>query len=126
MADQQAFEPREHTPEFSELECRRLLATRARGRVGLTIGALPVILPVAYEYEDGVITFGIHHDATLQNAAHGHVLAFEVDAYDAESGCGWSVHVLGRATVTSVEEVPGHSVRLRCEIVNGRFLARSS
>ena len=84
-----------------------------------------MIMPVAYEYQDGVITFGIHHDPTLHNAAHGHVLALEVDAYDADSGCGWSVHVLGRATVTSAEKVPGHSVRLRCEIVDGRFLADS-
>ncbi len=139
MADQQAFEHREQAKaQLPELECRRLLATRSRGRVGLTIGALPVIMPVEYRYDDGVITFGIDDDAKLENAANGHVLAFEVDAYDPDSGCEWSVHVLGRATVVTdadallslleaerAETSPGHSVRLLCEIVDGRFLADS-
>jgi len=140
MADQHAFEHREHQkPELSELECRQLLATRSRGRVGLTIGALPVIMPVEYEYDKGVITFGIDHDAKLEHAANGHVLAFEVDAYDPESGSGWSVHVLGRATVITddadallalleeerAQTSRAHSVRLLCEIVDGRFLADS-
>ena len=66
---------------------------------GLTSGALPVIMPVEYVYEAGVITFRTEHDAKLRAAEHGDVLAFEVDAYDPASGHGWSVHVLGRATV---------------------------
>ena len=84
---------------LSEQECRRLLSTRTLGRVGLTSGALPVIMPVEYVYEAGVITFRTAHDAKLRAAEQGDVLAFEVDAYDAASGHGWSVHVLGRATV---------------------------
>jgi nitroimidazol reductase NimA-like FMN-containing flavoprotein (pyridoxamine 5'-phosphate oxidase superfamily) len=140
MADQGACERRERSKAvLPELECRRLLATRTRGRVGLTIGALPVIMPVEYHYGDGVITFGIDDDAKLENAADGHVLAFEVDAYDPESGCEWSVHVLGRAAVITDDAdallslleaeragaSSGHSVRLLCEIVDGRFLADS-
>lgn len=139
MADRKAFEHKEPArAALPELECRRLLATRSRGRVGLTIGALPVIMPVEYRYDDGVITFDINDDAKLENAANGHVLAFEVDAYDPDSGCEWSVHVLGRATVITdadyllpvleverAEAPPGHSVRLLCEIVDGRFLADS-
>jgi hypothetical protein len=125
---------------LSEQDCCRLLATRTLGRVGLTSGALPVIMPVEYVYEDGVITFRTEHDAKLRSAAHGDVLAFEVDAYDPITGQGWSVHVLGRATVlvedcdvaplpTLDDECPGeprrHCVRLHCEIVTGRRLASS-
>jgi uncharacterized protein len=105
--------------------------------VGVTIGALPVIVPVEYSYGDGVVTFGIDDDEKLQRAADGHVLAFEVDAYDAESGSGWTVHVLGRATVITddadallslleaerAEKSPRHSVRLLCEIIDGHLLA---
>jgi len=125
---------------LSEHDCRRLLATRTLGRVGLTSGALPVIMPVEYVYEDGVITFRTEHDAKLRSAAHGDVLAFEVDAYDPVSGHGWSVHVLGRATVHAEEcdvaplptlddacpDTPRrHYVRLHCEIMTGRLLASS-
>jgi uncharacterized protein len=126
--------------ELSQQECLRLLTTRTLGRVGLTSGALPVILPVEYVYDDGVITFRSEHDAKLRAATHGDVLAFEVDAYDPASGHGWSVHVLGRATVivdeNHVASLPTldredphdarrHYVRLNCEIVTGHRLASS-
>lgn len=125
---------------LSEQDCRRLLATQTLGRVGLTSGALPVIMPVEYVYEEGVITFRTEHDAKLRAAEHGDVLAFEVDAYDPASGHGWSVHVLGRATVLAedygvaplptldderADEPRRHYVRLHCEILTGRRLSSS-
>jgi nitroimidazol reductase NimA-like FMN-containing flavoprotein (pyridoxamine 5'-phosphate oxidase superfamily) len=135
------FEPEtSETGMLPQAECRRLLATRTLGRVGLTTGALPRIMPVEYVYDDGVITFRTEHDVKLHAAVHGAVLAFEVDAYDAESGSGWSVHVLGRATVlaadhelaplptldaTAPPEAPRHYVRLHCEIVSGTRLMSS-
>jgi len=134
------FESAEGNTVLAETECRRLLGTRAFGRVGLTTGALPMIMPVEYVYDQGVITFRTEHDTKLVAAVHGAVLAFEVDAYDAESGTGWTVHVLGRATVigaqyeaapmpTLDDERPvgprRHYVRLHCEIVSGRRLASS-
>ena len=97
-----------------------------------------MIMPVEYVYEDGVIIFRTEHDTKLHAAVHGAVLAFEVDAFDPGSGIGWSVHVLGRATVVTAdhdvaplptlddehpEEPRRHYVRLHCEIVNGRRLA---
>jgi uncharacterized protein len=103
-----------------------------------------VIVPVEYVYEAGVITFRTAHDAKLRAAEQGDVLAFEVDAYDAASGHGWSVHVLGRATVLAddceVASLPTiddedrdetavrprhHYVRLHCEILTGRRLVSS-
>jgi hypothetical protein len=96
-------------------------------------------MPVEYVYEDGAIVFRTEHDPKLRAAAHGNVLAFEVDAYDPQSGTGWSVHVLGRATVqTAALDVaplptldgeraggPDHYIRLHCEIVSGRRLVSS-
>jgi uncharacterized protein len=122
-----------------ESECRRLLATRTLGRVGLTSGALPVIMPVEYVYDQGVIVFRTEPDAKLRAALHGAVLAFEVDAFDPDTGLGWSVLVHGRATVLTTEhelaplatldecsgESRRHYVRLHCELVSGRRLAAS-
>ncbi len=123
--------------ELSQEQCRFLLASQIFGRVGLTSGALPVIVPVEYVYDDGVITFRTERDSKLRAAEHGDVLAFEVDGYDATSGEGWSVHVLGRATViTHDHEITAlptldlpraaerhHYVRLHCEVVSGRRLS---
>lgn len=125
---------------LTDADCRRLLATRTLGRIGLTSGALPVIMPVEYVYEDGVITFRTEHDTKLRAAVQGAVLAFEVDAYNPTTRQGWSVHVLGRATVLTTEhgiarlptldDAPPdqprcHYVRLHCEIVTGRLLTSS-
>jgi nitroimidazol reductase NimA-like FMN-containing flavoprotein (pyridoxamine 5'-phosphate oxidase superfamily) len=125
---------------LSEAECRRLLARQTLGRVGITSGGLPLILPVHYLYEDGVIVFRTGAGTKLRAAANGDVLAFEVDEYDSRSGRGWSVMVLGRATVVTTDHeqegfpilddaVPGderrHYVRLFCELVTGRMIEKS-
>lgn len=122
---------------LSEVECLRLLGRRTLGRVGITSGGLPLILPVHYIYDNGVIVFRTGTGTKLRAAANGDVLAFEVDAYDAETGRGWSVMVLGRATVVTTEHehvglptldqlAPGeernHYVRLSCELVTGRVI----
>ena len=127
---------------LTQAECRTLLATRTFGRVGVTSGGLPVILPVRYLYSDHVITFRSEPGTKLRAARNGDVLAFEVDAFDEAVGDGWSVLVLGRATVLTTEfecgfdalptfdyaprPEPGNNyVRLRCELVTGRRLPRS-
>ena len=122
---------------LSEAECHRLLGRRTLGRVGITSGGLPLILPVHYIYDNGVIVFRTGAGTKLRAAANGDVLAFEVDAFDAETGRGWSVMVLGRATVVTTEHehvglptldqpAPGeernHYVRLSCELVTGRVI----
>jgi hypothetical protein len=123
---------------MTEAECRTLLATRTFGRVGVTSGGLPVILPVRYLYADGAITFRTGGGTKLRAAESGDVLAFEVDAYDTDTSEGWSVLVLGRATVLTTEhendglptiDAPrdgqprNHYVRVHCEVVTGRRLA---
>jgi hypothetical protein len=120
---------------LSEAECRELLATRTFGRVGVTSGGLPVILPVRYLFVADAITFRTGSGTKLRAAEQGDVLAFEVDAYDDETKHGWSVLVLGRATVLTTEHehagIPtldpsgpdtrnNHYVRLGCELITGR------
>lgn len=118
-----------------EHECRALLSTRTIGRVAFTSGALPVIAPVEYVYDDGVITFRTESALKLGAASQGDVLAFEIDAFDSALGDGWTVLVLGRATVLTADAamVPTldesdpnatryHYVRLHCELVSGRRL----
>jgi nitroimidazol reductase NimA-like FMN-containing flavoprotein (pyridoxamine 5'-phosphate oxidase superfamily) len=120
---------------LSEDECFALLQTRTLGRVAFTSGALPVIAPVEYVFDDGVITFRTESALKLGAASHGDVLAFEIDTFDSQRGDGWTVLVLGRATVLTAAEatVPTldeseanatryHYVRLHCERVNGRRL----
>jgi len=122
---------------LSETECRELLGTRTFGRVGVTSGGLPVILPVRYLYEADAITFRTGSGTKLRAAEQGDVLAFEVDAYDDETKRGWSVLVLGRASVLTTEHehdgIPtlepsdpdtriNHYVRLGCELITGRRL----
>jgi nitroimidazol reductase NimA-like FMN-containing flavoprotein (pyridoxamine 5'-phosphate oxidase superfamily) len=119
-----AVSPGDATVALTDAECRVLLRSRTLGRVALVSGALPLIIPVEYVFDESSITFRSGHDIELRSSAPGDVIAFEVDAYDPESGEVASVHVLGR---TSVFTEPHASVarqqeyvRLHCEIVRGR------
>ena len=120
---------------LTEDECRTLLATRSFGRVGVTSGGLPVIFPVRYLFAENAITFRTGSGTKLRAAESGDVLAFQVDAYDTDTNEGWSVLVLGRATVLTTEhedddlptldatragERRNHYVRLHCELLTGR------
>jgi nitroimidazol reductase NimA-like FMN-containing flavoprotein (pyridoxamine 5'-phosphate oxidase superfamily) len=100
MTDNRAFLSRDdQVYSLSEPECRELLGSRTFGRVGVTSGGLPVILPVRYLYDKTAITFRTGSGTKLRAAAQGDVLAFEVDAFDDATRTGWSVLVLGRASV---------------------------
>ena len=109
---------------ISDAECRRLLGTQTLGRVGITSGGLPHILPVRYLYDDGAIEFRTGAGSKLRAAVSGDVLAFEVDSFEPESGRGWSVLVLGRASVIGLRGASerDYDVRLRCEMVTGRSI----
>lgn len=117
-------------------ECLRLLATQGVGRVGLSAGALPVILPVNF-YVDGdrilVRTgFGTKLAAAMRNA----VVCVEVDEIDSVYHSGWSVLVTGTAReLTGAEaeaalELPlrpwsdraDHVIAIDIELVSGRRL----
>jgi nitroimidazol reductase NimA-like FMN-containing flavoprotein (pyridoxamine 5'-phosphate oxidase superfamily) len=93
-------------------------------------------MPVNYAYVDGEVLFRTGEGTKLNAATQRAVVAFEVDAYDADSASGWSVLVIGRSSVvtdpTELARLGDHEitpwanrtrnnyVRLRPELVTGR------
>jgi nitroimidazol reductase NimA-like FMN-containing flavoprotein (pyridoxamine 5'-phosphate oxidase superfamily) len=77
--------------------CLDLLATAALGRVGVSSGALPSVVPVNFRFDGRQILIrtgvGTKLDAAVANA----VVAFEVDEIDPVAHTGWSVMVTGIA-----------------------------
>lgn len=78
-------------------ECLRLLARGCVGRLGLTSGALPTVLPVNYRLIDDRVVFRTSAGSKLEAATRDAVVAFEVDEVDAVWHTGWSVVVVGVA-----------------------------
>lgn len=78
-------------------ECLTLLVGEGVGRVGLSMDALPVVLPVNYVVDRGRIIFRTGHGTKLSAALRGAVVCFEVDDIDPRHRSGWSVVVTGTA-----------------------------
>ena len=124
---------------LSPAECERLLAQTTVGRVGISIGALPVVLPVNYAMLDGDVVVRTGAGTKLDAALAGSVVAFEVDHVDPTYHEGWSVLLQGRASeIVDAEELdrarrlplrpwaPGSRdrfIRIPAEVVSGRRIA---
>jgi nitroimidazol reductase NimA-like FMN-containing flavoprotein (pyridoxamine 5'-phosphate oxidase superfamily) len=88
---------------LDELGCARLdraqclarLESTDRGRVAITVGALPEIVPVRYVVSDGTIVFPVRRDEVWR-ATDEYIVAFNAEGVD-ESQHAWSVGVLGRS-----------------------------
>jgi hypothetical protein len=78
-------------------ECLNLLSTERIGRIGITSGAMPVILPINYRVEGERILFRTSAGTKLDAATRHAVVAFEVDHVDPVYHSGWSVVVTGMA-----------------------------
>lgn len=78
-------------------ECLRLLASATLGRVVVTTGALPSVLPVNFQLDRDRILFRTGVGTKLDAATDNAVVAFEVDEIDAGARTGWSVVVTGVA-----------------------------
>ena len=63
-------------------ECLRLLAQAVIGRVGVSSGALPRVLPVNFRLDGGRILIRTARGTKLDAAAANAVVAFEVDDID--------------------------------------------
>ncbi len=125
---------------LSREDCLLLLAHAHLGRVALSVGALPVVLPVNYTLMDGDIVVstvtGSKMDAALANA----VVAFEIDGLDPLYHQGWSVLVRGVARVIAdpdelaraeslhlrpwASPAACHYVRIAADVVTGRRIVR--
>ena len=78
-------------------ECMELLDQARVGRVGVSIDALPAILPVNFTLLDESILFCTVPGTSLARAVAASVVAFQVDSYDPAGSTGWSVLAVGRA-----------------------------
>jgi nitroimidazol reductase NimA-like FMN-containing flavoprotein (pyridoxamine 5'-phosphate oxidase superfamily) len=87
-------------------ECLHLLGTSMLGRLGLTVGALPTVLPVNYRLIGDKVIFRTSIGTKLQAATTNAVVAFQVDDMDPLWHTGWSVVVTGVAReVTDPDEL---------------------
>jgi len=82
-------------PSLPETECRTLLASANFGRLSVTIGALPVVVPVAYQYLGGSITLATGN-GPASRAAHDAVVALGVDNAHLDDDF-WTILVIGYA-----------------------------
>jgi nitroimidazol reductase NimA-like FMN-containing flavoprotein (pyridoxamine 5'-phosphate oxidase superfamily) len=128
------------TVQFEEIplhDCLMLLDLAYVGRVGVSVHALPVVLPVNYVMHEGDVVFRVSAGTKLAAATAGAVVAFEVDHHDPHGTTGWSVLLQGRAEeiddpaeLAWARELPLHSwaldgaadhyVRLHPTMVSGR------
>jgi nitroimidazol reductase NimA-like FMN-containing flavoprotein (pyridoxamine 5'-phosphate oxidase superfamily) len=79
-------------------ECVELLKTASVGRIALSVGALPVVLPVNFGMLDDDIVLRTVPGSRLEAAARNAVVAFEVDRLEEPERDGWSVLVQGLAS----------------------------
>lgn len=84
--------------------CIDLLRSAPVGRVGLSVDALPVVLPVNFVLLDDEIVIGSGPGGKLRSAVTGNVVAFEADDWDPINHLGWSVLVRGHSRV--IEDEP--------------------
>lgn len=82
---------------LDDAECLRLLSSHHVGRVAITTGALPAILPVNYHLVGRHILFRTGIGTKLDAATRNAVVAFEVDDSDPVAHTGWSVMAVGIA-----------------------------
>lgn len=85
------------TEVLSADDCYALLRTGTIGRIGLSLGALPAIVPVSYSIVDEAIVFRTGEGLQLRAALDRTVVAFEIDFSDPERQEGWSVLAVGVA-----------------------------
>lgn len=114
----------------------RLLGTATLGRVGVSLGALPIVLPVNFRLIEDQIVFRTGIGTKLDVATCNQIVAFEADDYEPLSHAGWSVVVTGvareitdPAEVTALSAVPiprwaphgnGRTVAISTDLVSGR------
>ena len=84
---------------LSRPECLALLGSATIGRVGLSMDALPVVLPVHFVLDHEQVVIGTAAGSKLDAALAGAVVAFQVDSVEEELGVAWSVLVRGSCHV---------------------------
>lgn len=86
---------------LSRDECLALLASVPIGRIGLSLSALPVVLPVNFAVCDDNVIIRTSEGSKFSAAITNAVVALEADHYDALGHNGWSVLVQGSSRVVT-------------------------
>ena len=87
--------------ELSRDECLALLRTAPFGRLVFTEGALPALLTVNFVLDAAGVVLRTMEGSRICRAAASSVVAFQVDDIDVESRTGWTVTVVGQASVAT-------------------------
>jgi nitroimidazol reductase NimA-like FMN-containing flavoprotein (pyridoxamine 5'-phosphate oxidase superfamily) len=93
------MEPSREAQDLAVAECLRLLRSVPVGRMVFTEGALPAVHPVDYVMSGADVVLRTGRGPKLDSALRGDVVAFEADDIDPTSRTGWSVLVVGHASV---------------------------
>jgi nitroimidazol reductase NimA-like FMN-containing flavoprotein (pyridoxamine 5'-phosphate oxidase superfamily) len=118
-------------------ECLTRVRRVPVGRVVFFHDGEPVVLPVNHGLDGDDVVFRTTWGSKLQHAQHADLVAFEVDDFDVHEHSGWSVVIVGKATVVydeteidRLERLGVHSwakpldpvfwVRIRPQSVTGR------
>jgi len=126
---------------LDERECRVLLGGVSIGRVGLSIRAMPVVLPVNFALLPDAIVVCTSPGSKLEAACNHAIVAFQADGVDLDDRTGWSVLVQGRAALmdppASLVSHPGalrlkpwgnvaadNFIRISMDLVSGRRVRR--
>ena len=121
-------------------ECLERLRTVTVGRIAFTERGLPAIQPVNFTVNGSNVIIRTSSGGKLAAAVTGAMVAFEADEVEADSRSGWSVVVLGHASlIRDIDElvalagpdshpwVPGrsdHVIRIKSERITGRRVGR--
>jgi nitroimidazol reductase NimA-like FMN-containing flavoprotein (pyridoxamine 5'-phosphate oxidase superfamily) len=117
-----------HVHALTREQCVSRLSGRSVGRVSVSIGALPVVVPVDYVLEDDGVVFRAPLDSALAGACDGAVIAFEVDDFAdvAAADARWSVHIVGIGSMLPNQDVRLPTARLRGQEVHATRAASDS
>jgi nitroimidazol reductase NimA-like FMN-containing flavoprotein (pyridoxamine 5'-phosphate oxidase superfamily) len=85
----------QETIELTYAECRHLVGAGGGGRMALSSPDGPHIVPVNYSLVDEAIVVQTSPQSVLGTYGPDSMLAFEVDQFDHERQCGWSVVARG-------------------------------
>ena len=93
--------------ELAEGECMELLGTKEVGRVAYNDPDGPVVMPVNYVLQDGMVLFRVAPYSRLADRLRdGGAASFQVDQVDEEGHTGWSVLVRGHAARANRWDLP--------------------
>jgi uncharacterized protein len=118
---------RDMVKSMTREQCLTRLSSQRVGRVSVSKDALPLIVPVRYVQDGAGLVFCAPLDARFASLCDRAVVAFEVDDLFPIEGGGWSVHVVGIASMldrigSEVGSEVGQSLHLSVEQITGHQL----